>query len=254
MKPLFGTLNASVAKAIAANTPKKYNRLVEPFGDGGTLAFQTNMKKPKEHILNVLDEELFFMLDYVKNISSGDKAKLKKYDWVASQETFDKVISINAEAGPERFYKFMYLKKFGMQMDKEQPPVLDVLSIGEDESMLIFTIPMMKVALKKTTIINEDPFKVMSQYGGGDDFMVILPKSTEDAESAESKLGGISGNFFFAAKRPDAEAIIEDAKKYSELKVSALSAPSIMMAKMSAITNYDSKLTAIVPEEIGMNM
>lgn len=252
MKPLFGTLNASVAKMIATNAPKKYSRLVEPFGDGGTIAFETRLKKPKQHILNVFDEELFFAFDFIKNISSSDKAKLKKYDWVASQDTFDKVISINAEAGPERFYKFMYLKKFGMQMDKEQPPVFDVFSTGKDEKMVVFAIPIMKVALKKATITNEDPFSVLSSYGSSGDFMIILPKSKEDGEKAESNLSGISGNFIFAAKRLDTGMIIEDARKYSDLNVSMLVAPSIMMGKMSTMTNYDSKLAKIIPEEMEM--
>ena len=252
IKPLFGTINASIAKAIAFNAPKKYSRIVEPFGDNGSIAFESSLKKPKEHILNVSDEELFFQFDFIKNISGSDKAKLKKFDWVASQETFDEVLSINVDTGPERFYKFMYLKKFGMQMDPENPPVFDIFSDGTDESMVNFAIPVMKVALKKTIIMNDDPFSIMSKYGGSGDFMIILPKSTEDADAAESKLKGISGTFFYGAKRLDTDLIIEDAKKYSDFFVSKLNAPSIMMGKMSGITNYESRLKPIVIEEMKM--
>jgi hypothetical protein len=254
MKPLFGTLNASLSKAMVANTPKKYTRLVEIFGDSGTLAFDQRLRKPKEHILNIANEDLFFVFNFVKDITSGERASLKKMDWISSEETFNQVMNIKAEAGPERFYKFMYLKKFGMQMDKGQPLVFDVLSTGKDITMLIYAIPGMKVALKKTKIVNEDPFSLMLQYGGSDDFMVILPRNADDAANAELKLNGISGSFFFAVKRADANEIIEDAKRYPDLNVSALITPSIMMAKMSAITNYKHNLALIESEDFDLDM
>ena len=76
----------------------------------------------------------------------------------------------------------------------------------------------------------------------------------DDAANAESKLSGISASFFFAVKRTDANEIIEDAKRYPGLNVSALITPSIMMAKMSAITNYEHRLALIDSEDLDLDM
>lgn len=253
MRIPFGTLNTKISKTIISNMPKKYRKLVEPFGDGGTLALELKKKKPKEHLVNIENEDLFFALSFVQNISGSDKSKLKKFDWVGSPETFDQVMAINAEAGPERFYKFLYVKKFGMSMEPEEPPVFDILSNGKDISHLLYALPLMKIGLKKVTITNEDPLNIISSNSSGDSFLVLLPKSPDHIGAVESRLNSLSGNFFFAAKRKDVDAIIEDAKKYKNLSVAPLSVASIMMAKMSVISNYENELKPIDLEN-SMNM
>lgn len=247
MKPPFGTLNATLAKTILAKAPK-YRRIVEPFGDGGTLALELAKKRPKEHVVNVVDEALFLALDFVQRATSADLSRLKKFDWIGSPETFEAVSAITADSGPEMFYRWFYLKKFGMRMsaDPEAPPTFDLLSTGLDLKMKLIGLPLMRVGLKGVTLLNEDPLAVLSRYGAGS-FLILLPKTPEHVEAVRGRLSGQGGDFFFAAKVADADVLVEDARKYSALKVAGKKVASIMMSTMSVIANYDTGLPAIDP-------
>ncbi|MCF6267690.1 MAG: hypothetical protein L3J57_14255 [Desulfuromusa sp.] len=248
--PLFGTLNATVSGTIARNTPKGTRRIVEPFGDGGTLALELKKKRPKEHIVNIVDEDLFKAFDFIKNATSGEIRTLKKYDWISSQETFDAVLGINADAGPEMFYRWYYLKKLGMVMEPDTAPEYDLLSTGHNLGMKLLGIPLMKVGLKKTDLINEDPLSVITSYGSSGTFMILLPSGAEQIEATRQKLTGLSADFFFAGKVKEATEIFDDAESFGQFNVSALSAASIMMAKLSVISNYDSGLPVIDLKEL----
>jgi len=126
----FGELG--IAKTIAMNAPK-YTRIVEPFADMGTVALYPGMKKPKEHIVNIEDETIFQIMLFMQGYSAADKKALKSFDWVASQETFDAALAISATEGAEHFYRFFYLKKFGVKAkDPEQPPTFDALRLGDE--------------------------------------------------------------------------------------------------------------------------
>jgi hypothetical protein len=244
VKPPFGALNATLAKTIAANAPR-YKRIVEPFGDGGTFALHLAKRRPKQHILNVVDPELFAAFTAAQKATSGDMRRLKGMDWVGSQEAFDAAIGITATEGVEALYRFLYLKKFGMQMEPDQPMEFDLLTMGRDESDVLMGLPLMRALLKGVTILNDNPLAVMSSNGGA--FMILLPKTPEDADAVRGRLSGLGAEFFFAAKAKDATEVIDTAKSYSQYTVSALKAASIMMATYAVLSNYDSNLTPIDP-------
>jgi hypothetical protein len=245
VKPPFGTLNATLAKTIAANAPR-YTRIVEPFGDGGTFALHLAKRRPRQHVLNVVDPELFAAFTAAQKATSGDLRRLKQMDWIGSQEAFDAAASITATEGVEALYRFLYLKKFGMVMGPDQPMEFDPLAVNRDESDVLMALPLMRSLLKGVTILNDDPLSVMSSNGGS--FMILLPKTPEDADAVRGRLGGLGGEFFFAAKAKDATEVLDAAKTYSQYTVSSLKAASIMMNTFTVVSNYDSKLTPIDPD------
>jgi len=231
----FGELG--IAKVIAMNAPK-HSKIVEPFADGGTIAMFPGMKKPKQHIVNIEDETIFNIMLFMQTYTAADKKNLKGRDWVASQETFDAALSINATDGTDLFYRFFYLKKFGVKAkDPEQEPTFDYLKLGHNMLNILFTLPIAKTSLKKATITNDDPLSLIA--GAAGTFTILTPKKPEHIESVESKLP-IGGDFFYAKKSMSNEAIFEAVDK-GDMIVSAFSASSIMMATMEVRTNYEHK-------------
>lgn len=246
MNPTFGTLNSTIAKIIAENTPS-HSKLVEPFGDGGTIALYLKRKKSPEHLVNIMDEELFNAMVFAQGMSGGDRSRLKGLDWIGSQETFDKVAAISATEGGDFFYRYLYLKHFGLrQKDKEAPPAFDIMEIGVDKKKILYGLPLMKVGLKGVTITNEESIPVMNANMGA--FLVLLPKKPEDVEAVRSKLVSISGQFFFTAKVTDTGEVIELAKQLTNLNVTIFASAGIMMSNMSTVWNYEGRLEPLSEE------
>lgn len=251
MKPTFGALNATISKMITENSPK-YSSITEPFGDGGTFALTMDKRKPKTHLVNIEDEELFNAFLAVQGLSASGKKQLKNQDWIASVDTFKNVLAVSDKEGPNFLYKFLYLKKFGMKMagsDPEAQPEFDILSTGADASSMLEGLPLMRKLIKKIVISNEDPMKLVSAGSG---FLILLPKKPEHTEAVQSKLSSLSGEFFFAGKAKDGMEVVEMAKKFSKLRVSGKKAASIMMSTMAVITNYENSLIPLDISEIKM--
>ncbi len=240
----FGDL--SIAKKIAFNSPK-YTKIIEPFGDGGTFALYPGKKKPKEHIVNIEDELIFNLMLFLQSHTSADKSKLKKMDWVSSIETFNKVISIKADKGADLYYRFFYLKKFGVKSKEEGvEPSYDALKFGDNMKNIIFTLPIQKVGLKGVTIVNNDPMTMLDSSG----FLILAPKKPEHIESLDAKMP-LPGDFFYAKKAIDNESMIETAKKSSAF-VSHFAQSSIMMATMQVTSSYQTNLRAAPVDETGV--
>ena len=243
----LGDLNASLAKLIALNSPKGVKKWVEPFGDGGTMAVYLAKKKPKEHLLNIVDEELFAVFIFVQSATSGQLKALKKMDWTGSHEAFDKAQAVTAVEGLDFFYKFQYVKTFGTKgADSEAPKIFDILKTGEDGSKHLRSLPITRVGLKKVTIVNEDPFLVMGAAGGS--FLILLPKTPEDTEAIKSRLAGISSPYFFAGKEKDSQAIVDLAKQMPNQNVKDFAAASIMINTLGIVWNYESRLEPLSEE------
>ena len=231
----FGEL--SFAKVIAMNAPK-YTKIVEPFADGGTVAMYPGMKKPKVHIVNIEDEIIFNIMLFMQGHSPADKKKLKGMDWIGSPEAFDAALSINATEGADLYYRFFYLKKFGVRAaEPDADPAYDALMHGMDISKILFTLPSAKVSLKKATITNDDPMSLVT--GGGGTFTILTPKKPEHIESVESKLP-IGGDFFYAKKSMNNDDLFEAVDR-GNMFISTFAASSIMMATMDVRTNYEHK-------------
>lgn len=243
----FGTLNTTTAKLITRNAPKGVDRWVEPFGDNGTVALYLEKKKPKAHLLNIEDEILFSMFTFVQSASSSQLKQLKGFDWIGSPETFDSVLAISATEGPEAFYRFLYLKHFTMRVlgaDPEATPLFDFSKFGEDASGKLLGLPLMRVGLKKVTIVNGEPSSVMGESG----FLILLPSGAEQVETVKTGLSGISSPHMFIAKG-EFPVAVEDARQMPNKNVTTFAAATIMMATMEVVWNYDSKLEPL-PEEV----
>ena len=236
----FGELG--FAKTIAMNAPKKIKKIVEPFADMGTVALFPGMKKPKQHIINIIDETIYQLMLFIQGLTGADKKKLKSFDWVSSEETFNTVLGITATEGAELYYRYFYLKKFGVKAaDPEQPPTYDFLSAGNSLAGMLFTLPVTKVGIKKATITNDDPGAVISSASGADTFVVLLPMTPEQTQDVESKLPGLSASYFYAKKSASNEELFDSAGSAGDTVVSTFAASSIMMATMEVRTNYDHK-------------
>lgn len=251
----FGDM--SMAKTVAMNAPKKIRRIVEPFADRGTIAMFPGMKKPKEHLVNIEDEVLFAVYTFIQALGPADKKRLKGFDWIASPETFDAALAITATEGPELYYQFNYVGKFGKRsLDPEAQPTFDFLRFGHDMSAILFSLPITKFGLKKVTLINEEPLSVMAGAGGSDTFLILAPGTPEQVEAVESRLAGVSANYFYAKKSMSLDELFESVASAGDTIISAFTASSIMMATMEVRTNYEhksaNKLTVVLPiEELG---
>lgn len=242
----FGELN--MAKKIMANAPK-YSTIIEPFGDNGSVAFYLNKKKPKSHIVNYANIEMFTLMSFIQKLSSSDKKALKGKDWVGSQEAFDSAVSISAVDGVDFFYRYFYLKNFAERtLDKEAPPAFDFLMFGMDIKDILYKLPIQKVALKKVTLTNEEPGNLISSGGGGS-FTILVPNGEEQVNAVESKISGLSGNYFYAKKVTSNQELFDAVKNNLDKNVITFAQASIMMATMQVITNYDSKLIPIVLDD-----
>ncbi len=242
----FGDLG--IAKKIVMNAPK-YRKIVEPFADGGTLAMYAAKKKPKEHIVNIEDEMLFNLYLFLQQISAADKNNLKARDWISSPETFDQALAINAADGPDLYYRFFYLKAFGVKSKEPTiDPTYDWLSLGNDHKSILYTLPVLRIKLKGVSISNDDPLAVMASASGADTFLVLTPKSQEQIDAVESRLSGVSAKFFFAKKSKSNDDIFAAVDQFgSSMNISAFSASTIMMATTEARTNYESRMVPLEP-------
>lgn len=244
----FGELN--IAKLIAENSPK-YGTIIEPFGDGGAFALYLKKKKPKQHILNYEDEELFKIMLIIQNMSGSDFKNLKSRDWIGNLDTFNKAVSISAVDGLDLFYRYFYLKHFSeRQLDKEATPIFDVLKNSVDIKLFLFDFKLTKVGLKGVTLINQESISVMSM-SGQNPFYILTPKTPEQQTSVESKLDGLN-NFFYAKKKKDNETLILDLKAEQNNFISVFAQSTIMMADMQIETNYESRLVPLEIETLEM--
>ncbi len=242
----FGDL--AISKTIAMNAPK-YSKVIEPFGDSGTFAMYPGKKKPKEHILNIEDEIIFSIYNFLQSHTGSDKSKLKKMDWVSSIETFTSVLAIKATEGADLFYRFFYLKKFGVRSKEEGvDPTYDALKYGKDMGNIIYLLPSQKVGLKGVTIINGDPLSAISGSGG---FMILAPKKPEHVESVDKQMP-LSGDFFYAKKAKDNETMMEAANSAGASFVTHFAQSAIMMGTMQVTTNYETKLPMVPLDETGV--
>lgn len=247
----MGFMSIGISKKIALNAPR-YKKIVEPFaGSAGTIAFEPGKRKPKAHVINIEDENKYNIMLFIKTMTSADKAKLKKYDWVSLPETFETVTKINATDGIDFFYKFFYLNHFSAkQKDPEALPLYDWLKKGVSAKKILYTLPQMQSALKKAELLNDDPVSVMNS-AGSDAFLILLPKLPEHIEAVENKIKSISNNFFYAKKSMSNEDLFAAVETYSDKNVSAVNASTIMVATMEVVTNYDSRLIRIDLAELG---
>jgi len=135
-----------------------------------------------------------------------------------------------------------------MKADKKDPDsevLFNPFGLGVDNKVHLYGLPLMRVALKGVTLINEDPMTVMNGSG----FLVLVPMLPDHVEAVKSRLSAISGDYIFLQKLKDKLDIIQMVKDMPDRYVSSIDAASIMMATMSIVTNYENGLP-LIPEEV----
>lgn len=113
LKPLYGSMNSTLAKTIAMNNPN-YSKIVEPFGDAGSYALYPQKKPAKQHIVNIVDEETLAIMQFAQTYSNSDFSTLKSENWNSDEDTFNQVQTISDLEGEKLVYKHLYNKWYGM--------------------------------------------------------------------------------------------------------------------------------------------
>lgn len=246
LKPLYGSMNSTLAKTIAMNNPN-YSKIVEPFGDAGSYALYPQKKPAKQHIVNIQDEEMLAIMQFAQSYSNSDFSTLKNENWNSDEETFNQVQTISDLDGEKLVYKHLYNKWYGMSTLGSDEVSWNMLTLNQNDKNKLFAFPLMKALLKPVEFQNVDPLTLIPSDG----FMILIPDS-QNMDSVKSKLTSISGQFFFAGKIPDGSQAIQDAQTMSALNVHGQEVASIMMNSYSMITNYDSRLSKIDPANYSM--
>ncbi|MFT8747120.1 hypothetical protein [Liquorilactobacillus nagelii] len=246
LKPLYGSMNSTLAKTIAMNNPN-YSKIVEPFGDAGSYALYPQKKPAKQHIVNIQDEEMLAIMQFAQSYSNSDFSTLKNENWNSDEETFNQVQTISDLDGEKLVYKHLYNKWYGMSMTDSDEVSWNMLTLNQNNKNKLFAFSLMKALLKPVEFQNVDPLSLIPSDG----FMILIPDS-QNIDSVKSKLTSISGLFFFAGKISDGSQAIQDAQTMSNLNVHGQEVASIMMNSYSMITNYDSRLSKIDPANYSM--
>ncbi|MCI1632357.1 MAG: hypothetical protein LKI22_00060 [Liquorilactobacillus nagelii] len=246
LKPLYGSMNLTLAKTIAMNNPN-YSKIVEPFGDAGSYALYPQKKPAKQHIVNIQDEEMLAIMQFAQSYSNSDFSTLKNENWNSDEETFNQVQTISDLDGEKLVYKHLYNKWYGMSMTDSDEVSWNMLTFNQNNKNKLFAFSLMKALLKPVEFQNVDPLSLIPSDG----FMILIPDS-QNIDSVKSKLTSISGQFFFAGKISDGSQAIQDAQIMSNLNVHGQEVASIMMNSYSMITNYDSRLSKIDPANYSM--
>lgn len=246
LKPLYGSMNSTLAKTIAMNNPN-YSKIVEPFGDAGSYALYPQKKPAKQHIVNIQDEEMLAIMQFAQSYSNSDFSTLKNENWNSDEETFNQVQTISDLDGEKLVYKHLYNKWYGMSMTDSDEVSWNMLTLNQNNKNKLFAFSLMKALLKPVEFQNIDPLSLIPSDG----FMILIPDS-QNIDSVKSKLTSISGQFFFAGKISDGSQAIQDAQTMSNLNVHGQEVASIMMNSYSMITNYDSRLSKIDPANYSM--
>lgn len=230
------------AKYIIQNAPK-YDKIVEPFGDNGSIAFELDKKRPSVHLLNVENEMIFNLFVFFQNLSSSDKSAIKSKDWISSQETFNTVLKISAMDGVDFFYRWMYLQNFGISDMKnmETDPVWDWTSFGEDIKDKTYDLPLLKAGLKGVTLSLGDPIAFIGKASGTSTFLILNPKSTEQVAAVDAKVGSLTVPFWYQKKSKSNDELMQTAEAEKN-KVSRVNSGAVMPGTAQIITNYENKL------------
>lgn len=190
LKPLYGSMNSTLAKTIAMNNPN-YSKIVEPFGDAGSYALYPQKKPAKQHIVNIQDEEMLAIMQFAQSYSNSDFSTLKNENWNSDEETFNQVQTISDLDGEKLVYKHLYNKWYGMSMTDSDEVSWNMLTLNQNNKNKLFAFSLMKALLKPVEFQNVDPLSLIPSDG----FMILIPDS-QNIDSVKSKLTSISGQFF----------------------------------------------------------
>lgn len=203
VKQAFGSPGGKsyLAPRIVDMMPK-HRVYVEPFAGGAAVYFK---KSPSEkEILNDKDVGIAFAFQFLRDITPQQFGKLKKMNWMGSEEQFKRVQAMKPRSKLDKFYKWYYLRttSFGSGATTFNPA-----TIGRTKD--IDRLWRIHERLKKTKIHARDALSLIDRYDSPDTLFYLDPPypdrgfigstfgkyTEEDLSKLVNKLKGIKGKF-----------------------------------------------------------
>jgi len=170
-----------IAKKIVALMPN-HKTYVEPFAGGASVYFA---KEPSEvEVLNDKDKDVAFAYKFMKNISDAQIELLSKYKWTADKDHFYKLVKSKPLTNLERFYKFMYIRRFSFGA---KGAGAGYGGTPNEKSTIVQRLPKIRERLKNTKIHNKDYSEIIKMYDSKDTFFYIDPPYPETTQAADWK-------------------------------------------------------------------
>jgi site-specific DNA-adenine methylase len=190
-----------VASRVVSMIPE-HKTYVEPFA-GGAAVFYAKEPSEKE-VLCDINPEIPFCFKYIKDITSDEIEKIKKFNWVVTREQAKKVHEIEPKTDAERFYRFAY-KRYALFYRNETR--ITGIDPGKDgkRATIPDRIEQTKERLKGVVIKQGDYRAVIDKYDSPDTFFYFDPPYPErnqevgekefDDDAFLEKLKGLKGKF-----------------------------------------------------------
>jgi DNA adenine methylase len=192
-----------LAPRIAAIIPP-HKSYVEPFAGGAAVFFR---KEPSQkEVLSDKDTEIAFAFKFLRNMTQQQFTQLKKRNWVASTAQFNKVKAMNPKNDIDRFYQFLYLKRFSYGSGMETP---HPIHCGNRARINIDRFWRVHERLQRTAVHNTDALSMIDRYDNPSAFFYLDPPypkrsfvgqsfkdwAEEDLATLIAKLRHIKGKF-----------------------------------------------------------
>jgi DNA adenine methylase len=159
-----------IAKAIVSLIPD-HEIYCEPFAGAAAVFFQK--PRAKIEVLNDLDPEVVFLLRAIRDLSSDDFSKLKRYDWKGSRKRFEELKRKKPRTRLGKLYRFLYLNAFSYLGD---PRGFSTFRIDRFRSSFdLEKIQNCSVRLKNTKILNQDYKKIVKRFDSPQTFFYFDP-------------------------------------------------------------------------------
>jgi len=209
------------AELIISYLPE-HKTYVEPFA-GGAAVFWS--KRPSEaEVLNDKDPDIAFCYRFIKNLTSEQKKKLRRKNWVIDEETYKRLVKLETDDPVEKFYKIIYLQRgaLGIPRTSALPG-----HIGRHIN-IVADLDRYKGRLKDVVIKSTDYSNIIDEYDSKDTVFYLDPPYFNQAqrdfahrfEEADwagliERLKSIKGKFILSSgsKLKNAPAVWEE-KRY----------------------------------------
>lgn len=209
----------------------------ECFAGGAAVFFA---KKPSEvEVLNDANPEIASSFAFVKAHGEEDRRALISMPWENTGEYFSRMLQSKPSTTRDRFYRFLYLKKFsfgGRSMNWTATAYTTDLA----KRWIDKRLPEAADRLKNVSIHNEDFESVVKKYDAPDTFFYFDPPYKEqrsktlevggnfDHDRLAKVCGEIKGKFMLSY-----DDIESHRQNYGKFKIHPIGVPSVMDRKHS---------------------
>ncbi len=159
----------TLAKRIVSAIPS-HSRYVEPFVGSGGVFFQ---KEPsEEEVLSDVDPDIAFAFRFVRDITPGQLANLRRMSWIGSRSMFFKLKEAKFKDPVRRFHRFAYLSYFSYFCDRTS---FSPSSVPGRAQNVVDRVERYSPRLKGVSIRCADYAKIVRELDGKDTFFFLDP-------------------------------------------------------------------------------